>query len=48
MSVFCLYSHDGSMFCLLHIHILFTFGWRHQALDNNTKSHFLSWVFMGN
>jgi len=41
---FCWCLHDGSMF----MHILFIFGWRHQALDVNTKSHFLTQLFIGN
>jgi len=31
------FLHDGSMF----MHILFTLGWRHRAVDGNAKSHFL-------
>jgi len=28
--------------------LLFIFGWRHQVLDTNAKSHFLTRVFIGN
>jgi len=33
--------HDGNMF----MHILFSLGWRHQALDANAKSHFFDSSF---